>query len=254
MIGKRIFQLLIHLLVLGFCLYTLPDFFNYHVDWWDIFLATVTFIVALLLAASIKLNWNLLKNQRWEVQLPPTSWIQFVLVGFSPAVIYFTTRLRFAYDGHLSEYDLYANLPDWLWLPKQVERLQLGIAGTDLGVYFFIICIFAFMVLVAMHAFGWLSGTKNSMYSSLSPTLIYAHMLGCSLLFPLPAIMLYHFCFYLARFFDEASRYNDLLNTANLGRLFFGGVSIMLLLSYSLWAVFDSIHLWRMSRVVRVSS
>lgn len=253
MIGKRIFQLIIHTGLVVLCITSIPALFEHRVNFWDVAMAICILGLAIVLAASVRLNWILLKNQRWAIKLPPTSSLQFLLILLSPIIVYLASSLGFSYDNHLSFYSLYVDLPEWLWLPKEIDRFELGIAGTAGGICMFLVFVFLFMLIVTIQTLGLWSNNTAYVFFPISRILLSSQFLTSSMLLLTVLFAFYEFNGHMNAFILEGKLDMGLLNTWNLGCLLFEFLNVVLLLWYATWVLADSIYLWKINKTTKAA-
>jgi hypothetical protein len=199
------------------------------------------------LAASVKLNWLLLRSEKFYVKLPRTRAWHFALIALSALIVLLASRMYFSYDRHLSSYALYATLADWLWLPSQVEvyaEIEIGIVNSVTGIYMFVFCVFVFMLISTMHTLGWFSHDCMEQRVISRPLLCFHVALG-AVLTMIVLVFLFDLWLAITQFIEEVQLDETLLNTWNLGNIFFDVVNVILLFVYALWVFIDGIKLWR---------
>jgi hypothetical protein len=243
--------LVIHTVLMGVFFLSVPSFLRSYVNSRDIAMAGFPLILAIVFATSVRLNWLLLKNQRWAITPPGTSFVQLVLVILSPTIIYFASGLGFSYDDHLSIYSLYIELPFRLWVPKAIDEFRVGITATAEGIRMFIFCVFSVMLLVTIHTLGLLSNTLVAPGFPIGRAFIFNQILAGLILLAPTLFVFYHYILHLIWFVHEVALDRGLLNAWNLGRLLFQFINIALLLWYAIWVVADSIYLWKINKTAK---
>lgn len=246
MIGKRALQLTVHALLITICVINLPDTFEGWPDLNGIAAALILGIALVVMAGSIKLNWQLLRQQKITIKPPRTSPLHFGLIVLSPIIIDFSGRLNFSHDSHLSSYELSAELPRWLSLTEHVGH-DLGIVYTDTGICIFLFYVFIFILVIGMYTWGWFLNSPANGYPviqrSLSGCQIALGTILVSLVF-LSDIRVYEATL---AFIAYAKEDDGLINTWNIGRRFFDFANAVLLSLYAVWIFRDGLKLWKAS-------
>jgi hypothetical protein len=244
--GKRILQLIVHSLLMIVSAFSAFGYLRgYRGDVWDILLGTFLVFAVVALASSLKLNWLLLNEQKVHVHVPPTGSVHFVLIPFSAGIIFFAERLYLSHDDHLSTYQLYAVLPDWLWLPRQVERFEeIGIVNTLPGIYIFLFYVFIFTLIVGIYNFGWFS-YRGSEQHAISRRLLWLHIAVGPTLILIIIFLSCQFGVGLFQFIEDLQLDATLLNTWNVGIIFFHVLNLVLLFGFALWVLMDAIRIWK---------
>lgn len=237
MIGKRLLQLIVHATTILALVFSIPGFFRHHVDVSAVIMAVGAIASLVPLAVSVKLNWILLKKCKLLAKLPETSRSHFAFIALTPLIVYFAGSLRFSYHHHTSSYWLYAEAPDWLWLPGPIIPLELAVVASELGIFMFVFYVFAAMLIFTMHALGLFSEEARNGHEVLSRALLSFQILTGVLLVSFILFLLYHFCLSIFRFIRDLDFDPGLFNTANLGVYFFNAINLILLglLEHGFW-------------------
>lgn len=254
MLAKRIFQLVIHASLAVLCILVFAAvFFRHRADLSDAVFAVCALALGVALVASVRLNWLLLKNQRWVISVPPTSSLHFVLIVLGPALISLAGSLAFSYDDHLSFYNLYLKFPDWLWLPKAIGRFEIGIADSAEGIAMVCIWIFLFMLGVTLHTLALRPGDLMPSHCTIGRTLLYGQAATGAGILIIMLFLSYQFASRVSGFVRHVEFDPEILNTWNLGRMFFHFISAALPLAYAIWIIADSIYLLKRLQTGRLS-
>lgn len=254
MIAKRILQLVIHATVILTCVLTISALLRGHVDTSDVIIAMAVVVSLVPLGASIKLNWILLKKCNFIVKLPDTSPLHYGLIALAPMIVCFAGSLRFYHNDHLSSYSLNAIVGDWWWLPDSIIQLGVGIVGSKTGIYMFIAYVVAMMLIFTMHTLGLFSEATSVRDRPVTRTLLTFQTATGALLVAFVLFLLYHFSLSLLAFLETVEFDPGLLNTLNLGVLFFDVVNLILLALYATWVLRDAIDIWRRNLGPQTSS
>jgi hypothetical protein len=239
MVGRCLFHFVTQLIMMTLCIASIFDLFEYGLDGSDVMYLIITIALMILISASVVLNWRLLRNQRLSIVVPRTSLIQYAQIILSPVVIYLAGRLFFWYDGHLSMYYLSLSIPEWMG----IENGELGVATSLLGICMFIIYVFVFMLLMTLHSLNMLSKHTPFVFSPVNRLLLFLQLAISIVLLLFVSVLSYQYSRVLMEFVKESEP--ELMNTWNIGRLFFRFLEQGILWLYSFSLLHYSISLLR---------